>query len=82
MGAAREKVKATSRTYQQITSEDNRLDQEQAKKELEVAYNKVTKEMLCKKIKEVETAHINSQHGLAWKLVMISVVEEKPRKVR
>ena len=82
VGAAREKVKATSRTYQQITSEDNRLDQEQAKKELEVAYNKVTKEMLCKKIKEVETAHINSQHGLAWKLVMISVVEEKPRKVR
>ncbi|XP_015753298.1 PREDICTED: uncharacterized protein LOC107333054 [Acropora digitifera] len=69
VGAAREKVKATSRTYQQITSEDNRLDQEQAKKELEVAYNKVTKEMLRKKIKEVETAHINRQHGLAWKLV-------------
>ena len=69
VGAAREKVKATSRTYQQITTEDNRLDQEQAKKELEVAYNKVTEEMLCEKIKEVETAHINSQHGLAWKLV-------------
>lgn len=33
------------------------------------AYNKVTEEMLCEKIKEVETAHINSQHGLAWKLV-------------
>ncbi len=55
--------------YHQTTSDNNRYEYEQAKKELEEAYNTIAEEEQRYKISLIEVSHVNSQHSQAWKLV-------------
>ena len=66
---ARDNIRDAYETYQNNTTDDRRESYKSAKKELEDTYNLVTTEHLNGKIQEVETAHINSKHGLSWKLI-------------
>ena len=67
--AARTKANEACSKYQQAINENTRYEYEQARKELEEAYNIITEEELNYKIRLIEDSHINSQHGQAWKLV-------------
>ncbi len=60
-------MEETGSKYHQISSKNNRLAYEQAKRELEKAYNTVTEEDLRYKIRIIE--EFLGQHDQAWKLV-------------
>ncbi|MEE8288342.1 MAG: reverse transcriptase domain-containing protein [Nitrosomonadaceae bacterium] len=66
---AREKTKIAFDTYHVDTSEYNRLGYETAKHDLETAYEIVTEEDLCEKVRQVEIANINCKHGKSWALI-------------
>ncbi len=67
--AARTKAEQAGRRCHQASSENNRYEYEQAKKELEETYNIIAEEDLRYKISRIEESHVSSQHGKAWKLV-------------
>ena len=62
----RTKVNDACSKYQQTRNETNRYDYEQARKELEEAYNIIAEEELSYKVRQ---AHVNGQHGQALKLI-------------
>ncbi len=67
--AARTKADKAGSNYHQVSNENNRYEYEQAKKELEEAYNTIAEEELRYKIGIIEDSHVNNKHGKAWKLV-------------
>ncbi|XP_072017053.1 uncharacterized protein [Amphiura filiformis] len=66
---ARQKIKKTYETYQECTTEDNRLSNNQAKSELAGAYNQAIEDDLNIKLREVEMAHDNCKHSQSWRLI-------------
>ena len=65
----RNKAKEKHQNYLIDTSEENRLDYEQAKREIDNTYSALLKEQLEDKIKRIEDADINGKHGQSWKLI-------------
>ena len=66
---ARNKAKEKHWNYLIDTSEENRLDYEQAKREIDNTYAALLKEQLEDKIKRIEDTDINGKHGQSWKLI-------------
>ena len=69
MVQARNKAKEKHRNYLIDTSEENRFDYEQAKREINNTYAALLKEQLEDKIKRIEDADINGKHCQSWKLI-------------
>ena len=66
---ARNKITEAYTEYQQDTSDEKREVYKTAKDALKETYTIVMEEDLNNKLKEVETAHVNSKHGQSWKLI-------------
>ncbi|XP_072047147.1 uncharacterized protein [Amphiura filiformis] len=66
---ARQKIKKAYETYQECTTEDNRLSYNQAKSDLAGAYNQAIEDDLNIKLREVEMAHDNCKHSQSWRLI-------------
>ena len=67
--AARKSIDEAYAKYQLESDEVNSRIYKEAKKSLGDTYEQVSEENLTSKLKEVETAHINSKHGKSWKLI-------------
>ena len=65
----RNKAKEKHWNYLIDTSEENRLDYEQAKREIDNTYAALLKEQLEDNIKRIEDVDINGKHGQSWKLI-------------
>ena len=69
MVQGRDKAKEKHWNYLIDTSDENRLDYEQAKREIDNTYAALLKEQLEDKIKRIEDTDINGKHGQSWKLI-------------
>ena len=66
---ARQKIKDAYETYQECTTDDNRLSYNQAKSDLAGANNQAIEDDLNIKLREVEMAHDNCKHSQSWRLI-------------
>ena len=66
---ARNKAKEKHWNYPIDTSEENRLDYEKAKREIDNTYAALLKDQLEDTIKRIEDADINGKHSQSWKLI-------------
>ena len=66
---ARDKLKAAYERHAQIDSKETALEFEESKRQLDKAYEEVNAEFLDKKLQDVESARLNQQHKMSWKLI-------------